>query len=72
MIPIRDTVPSRSAPVVTWALIAVNGAFFFYELNLNSIELELRFYRFGLVPARYSHPDWGRWVGLSAHDYWPF
>src|SRR2546425_1765430 len=25
-----------------------------------------------MVPARYSHPEWARWVGLSIDDYWPF
>jgi len=24
------------------------------------------------VPARYSHPEWARWVGLPVDDYWPF
>src|SRR3989442_4486549 len=72
MIPIRDTVPSRSTPVVTWTLIAVNVAVFFYELTLGPQDLERFFYLFGMVPARYSHPEWARWVGLSIDDYWPF
>ena len=58
MIPIRDTIPSRSVPVVTWALIAVNALIFFYEVSLDPIELERFVYLFGLVPARYSHPEW--------------
>ena len=28
--------------------------------------------KFGLVPARYSHPEWARWVGFPVDDYWPF
>lgn len=72
MIPIRDTIPSRSTPVVTWTLIAINTAVFFYEISLNPIELEQLFYQFGFVPARYSHPDWALLAGLSPHDYWPF
>src|SRR3989454_3204670 len=72
MIPTRDTAPSRSTPVVTWTLIAVNVAVFFYELTLGPQDLERFFYLFGMVPARYSHPEWARWIGLSIDDYWPF
>jgi membrane associated rhomboid family serine protease len=72
LIPIRDTIPRRSTPLVTWALIAVNVAVFLYELSLNPKELELFFYLFGLVPARYAHPEWARWVGFPIDDYWPF
>lgn len=72
MIPIRDTIPSRSAPVVTWSLIAVNTAVFFYQLSLGPIGVEQLFYWFGLVPARYSHPEWALTVGLPPDDYLPF
>ena len=72
MIPIRDTIPSRSVPVVTWALIAVNALIFFYEVSLDPIELERFVYLFGLVPARYSHPEWADLAGLPIDDYWPF
>src|SRR5438552_7151893 len=72
MIPIRDTVPSRGTPVVTWTLMAVNVAIFFYELTLAPEELERLFYLFGVVPARFSDPQWARWVGFPVDDYWPF
>ena len=72
MIPIRDTIPGRSTPVVTIILIAVNAAVFFYELALQPKDLERFFYLFGVVPARYSHPEWARWVGFPVDDYWPF
>jgi membrane associated rhomboid family serine protease len=72
MIPIRDTIPSRRAPVMTWALIAVNVVVFLYELSLSPDELEQLSYLFGVVPARYTHPDWARWVGFPVDEYWPF
>ena len=34
--------------------------------------LQAFFYYFGIVPARYSHPEWAVWVGLPLDDYWPF
>src|SRR5438445_11462644 len=30
------------------------------------------FYLFGVVPARYTHPQWALWIGLPIDDYWPF
>jgi membrane associated rhomboid family serine protease len=52
MLPLRDTIPSGSAPVVTVALIAVNTLVFFYELRLGPI-LEKFLLLYGFVPARY-------------------
>jgi len=54
MIPIRDTIPSRTYPVVTIGLIAINSAIFLYELSLGS-RLSGFVATFGLVPARYFH-----------------
>jgi membrane associated rhomboid family serine protease len=72
VIPVRDTIPSRRAPVVTWTLIALNGLVFLYELGLSPDELQRLFYLFGMVPARYSHPAWAAAIGFPLDDYWPF
>ena len=72
MIPIRDTIPSRNRPFGTWIVIAANGLVFIFELILPEPVLQAVFYYFGIVPARYSHPDWAAWVGLPFDDYWPF
>jgi len=72
MIPLRDTVPNRYPPVVTMTLIFVNGLVFWYELSLRPHQLQALFYLFGIVPARYSHPEWARWVGFPVDNYWPF
>ncbi len=64
MIPIRDTVPSRSVAWITRALIAANLAAFVWELGRGSA-LEPFIYRFGMVPAH--------WVLTSPNDLldWP-
>lgn len=50
MIPLRDDVPCRSNPIVTWGLIAANVVAFAWELHLGgSAERLVRGY--GLVPA---------------------
>jgi membrane associated rhomboid family serine protease len=72
MIPLRDTIPSRQVPVVTWALIIVNVLVFLFELSLSPEELEAFIHLFGIVPARYSHPEWAVAVGFPIDNYWPF
>jgi membrane associated rhomboid family serine protease len=72
VIPIRDTIPHRHTPVVTWSLIAVNIAVFLYQLTLSPETLQRLIYLFGIVPARYSHPEWALRVGFPIDDYWPF
>jgi rhomboid family protein len=72
MIPIRDTVPRQNLPIVTWILIFINGVVFFFELTMPPPMLEQFFHLFGIVPARYTHPDWAVWVGFPIDNYWPF
>ncbi len=72
MIPLRDTIPARRAPVVMWALVAINALVFLQELALGPNGVSRLFYLFGIVPARFVHPDWAAWVGFPIDDYWPF
>src|SRR3954451_3002021 len=70
MFPIKNTVPSRYPPAVTWVLIGTNCVIFFFQLGLTPRELELFLLRFALVPARYfAMPT--RWHD-SVGDYLPF
>jgi membrane associated rhomboid family serine protease len=52
MIPLRDTVPSYSFPVVTVGLIVVNVFVFLHELSLGPA-LDRFILQHGFVPARY-------------------
>ncbi len=72
MIPIRDTIPSKNTPFGTWIIIVVNGVIFFFELTMPEPVLQEVFYYFGIVPARYTHPEWAVQLGLPLDDYWPF
>jgi membrane associated rhomboid family serine protease len=57
---------------MTWTLIALNILVFLYQSALPEA-LENEFvYLFGLVPARFSHPEWAMWVGFPVDNYWPF
>ena len=57
---------------MVWLLILANGVVFLFELMMPAPALERFFYLFGIVPARYTHPDWALWVGFPLDDYWPF
>ncbi len=52
MIPLRDTQPSRTVPVVTIGIIAVNIAIFLYEVSLDDFSRNYFIARYGMIPAR--------------------
>jgi len=54
MIPLRDVIPSRTRPVVTVALIALNALVFLRQLGLDAELGQAFVFQFGLVPAEFS------------------
>ena len=59
MIPLKDDVPSRSKPLVTWILIALNVAVYVYQLSLGlsadtggRAAAEAFVFEFGATPCR--------------------
>jgi membrane associated rhomboid family serine protease len=72
MFPIRNAVPTRYPPTVTWALIAVNCAVFLLQVSLGPAELEEFLLRFALIPARYVDPLLFGEAGLTPDDFLPF
>ena len=63
MFPIQDTVQSRGVPLVTWAIILLNGLVFLHELALPPESLEAFVENLGVVPARIN-ADPGAWYTL--------
>ncbi len=57
MIPLRDLLPTRNKPVVTYTLIALNLAAFVFQLVLGSGDDERLVLRFGVVPAMLTGPS---------------
>jgi membrane associated rhomboid family serine protease len=57
MIPLRDTQPSSSFPVVTLMLIALNVAVFLYQVSLDPWQLNDFISRYGVVPDRFQFTD---------------
>lgn len=67
MFPIRDNVPAKSFPFVTWAVVAANAAVFYHELTLGrrlGPFLDLH----GLVPARPAFDDFV--TSMFLHGGW--
>jgi membrane associated rhomboid family serine protease len=52
MIPLRDVIPSRTTPFVTFSLIIANALVFLYELSLPDAQLNRFAAAAGIVPAQ--------------------
>lgn len=72
MIPVRDTIPCACRPVVTWALIFGNTLLFLWIWLMPEEMANRIFYVYGMVPARYTYPEWAQQVSLSVPGYWSF
>lgn len=73
MIPYRDNIHCRYTPWMTWALISVNTVFFLAtQWGLDESQRNILFQLYGLVPGRFTHPDWAALVGYPPDTYSPF
>ncbi len=64
MIPLYDTIRSRSVPVVTWSLLLLNVLVFMFELTLSPHQLDLLVRNYGVVPHDFLLWEHGR-IGLT-------
>jgi membrane associated rhomboid family serine protease len=72
MFPLHDSIPRIRTPVIVYAIIVLNALVFLYQVSLpHDGALEFA-YRYGMVPMRYFDLDWGKNIGLSPNNYWPF
>jgi membrane associated rhomboid family serine protease len=65
MIPLKDTTPRRSVPVITLLLIAVNVFVFIHQLSLSPTALDAFIKTYGLVPSKISLALAGRHYSLD-------
>ncbi len=64
MFPIQDSIPRKCPPLMNWTIMAICVIVFLFETTLPPKLLEHLVYLYGVVPARYTHPDWAMSVGL--------
>lgn len=57
MFPISDVIPSRTRPVVTIALIALNTAAYLYQVWVDEATVRALIFDHGVVPAAVALPD---------------
>lgn len=69
MFPIKDTIRSRSFPLITWALIIVNILIFFYESSLSQAGLEQLISTYGLTRAKFTLTNPFTWLPLLTHMF---
>jgi rhomboid family protein len=67
MIPLRDTIPTRTLPFVTYSLIATNVLVFLHQLTLGPA-VERFVYTYGLVPRSF-RPD-ALFTSMFLHAGW--
>lgn len=73
MIPLRDTIPSRTFPIINILLIAINVLIFVYEVfMLNAQQAELMIFNYGLVPDKVRLNDVGSIFELRTIVLRPF
>ncbi|MBN2332641.1 MAG: rhomboid family intramembrane serine protease [Deltaproteobacteria bacterium] len=70
MIPLRDTIPSRTTPYVNYLLISLNIVLFGYELSWGG-QISRLIAGFGVVPAHFFTAPIGPEIGLPVR-YLPF
>ncbi|MGD9973646.1 MAG: rhomboid family intramembrane serine protease [Desulfatirhabdiaceae bacterium] len=68
MIPLRDTLSSRSYPVVTTLIIAVNVGVYLIQMTQGS-QLDRFIYIYGMVPARYTIPQISAYFSLGQQAF---
>ncbi len=69
MLPIKDTIRSRSVPLVNWLFILANLLVFLFEVSLPPARLEQFIYQYGLVPAHLNLANPVTWGPLFTHMF---
>jgi membrane associated rhomboid family serine protease len=68
MIPLRDTQPSYSKPIVTLFIILFNVLAFFYEISLDPYSRNMFISVYGIVPDRFQSVD--LFTSMFLHGGW--
>ncbi len=67
MIPIRDTIRSRTFPFVNWAIIILNSLIFFYQSTLSPSQLDAFVQTYALTPSLIRMTNPLTWYPLLTH-----
>lgn len=65
MIPLYDTIPSSRPPLVNYVLIGINVLVFLVEVALPEDILNRLIHNYGVIPLRYTDPQWAASTGMG-------
>ncbi|MCK5121931.1 MAG: rhomboid family intramembrane serine protease [Methylococcales bacterium] len=72
MIPIRDNILCKTTPYVSWIIMGICiGIFLSMKMMPDELQRQL-IYLYGMVPIRYSNPEWSAAFGLPFDGYFSF
>jgi membrane associated rhomboid family serine protease len=70
MIPLRDTIPSRSFPIVNISLVVINVLIYLFEASLDGPAQEAFLITFAVIPARlFTPPVFADWYTLLTAQF---
>ncbi|WP_461210712.1 rhomboid family intramembrane serine protease [Desulfocurvus sp. DL9XJH121] len=72
MLPLRDSIPRVHTPWAVYALIAANTLVFLWLASLSTRDTGIVIHLFGVVPARFSHPDMALQAGYPEFGLYSF
>lgn len=72
MIPIRDSIPCNIRPYVTWTIMGICILVFLAMLLMPNHMAQHFLHLYGLVPIRYTSPQWAKHFGLPPDYYLSF
>jgi len=70
MIPIKDTNPRKSLPIVNLSIIAICSVLWLYEVSLDEESLNAFIYSFGLVPSEVFSNPYQLLTHMFLHGSW--
>lgn len=72
MFPLRDNIPSQHRSVALWGIIGLNILAFLFTVGLSPDMKAQLFHLYGVVPARFLHPEWAQMHGYPDGGFMAF
>ena len=72
MIPIKDNIFCKTTPYVSWVIMAICIGIFVSMRMMSDETVRQLTYLYGMVPIRYSNPEWATAFGLPPDRYLSF
>jgi membrane associated rhomboid family serine protease len=71
MIPLKDTIPSREKPFMTWFIIIVNVLIFLFQVSIPPEAAQEFVYRYGFIPEKFSRALSDGLITGIIYSIWP-